>query len=63
MTVKDILDKISNGVVLISKDNQIVADNVDCLGDIEKYYNNEVVTMSPFYSRQGLYKYGLIINV
>lgn len=62
MKVKDILEKASC-VVLISKDGQIVADNVDILGDINKYENGEVVEMTAFYARSGVYKYGIIVGV
>lgn len=63
MIVKDILDKSSDCLIIISKNNKIVADNVNLLGDIEKYYNYEVDKISAFYTRQSIYKYGIIINV
>lgn len=62
MKVKEILEK-ANCVVLISKEHDIVADNVDIVGNDEKYENEEVVTIRAFYSRQGIYKYGLIIDI
>ena len=62
MKVKEILEK-SNCVVLISKDSKIVADNVDIVGNIEKYENEEVVAISVFYARTGVYKYGLTIGI
>lgn len=62
MKVKEILEK-ANCVVLISKEGKIVADNVDILGDIEKYENEEVVALTAFYARSGIYKYGLSIGI
>lgn len=62
MKVKEILEK-ANCVVLISKDSKIVADNVDIIGNIEKYENEEVVAISAFYARTGVYKYGLAIGI
>lgn len=62
MKVKEILEK-TEGVVLISKKEKIVADNVDILGDIEKYENEDVIALTTFYARSGLYKYGLIIGI
>ena len=62
MKVKEILEK-ANCVVLISKDSKIVADNVDIIGNIEKYENEEVVAISAFYARTGVYKYGLTIGI
>lgn len=44
MKVKEILEK-ANCVVLISKDSKIVADNVNIIGNIEKYENEEVVAI------------------
>ncbi len=63
MTVKDIIDKSQNCVILISKDGKIIADNVHILGDIEKYVNDEVVAISSFYARQGVYKFGIILGL
>ena len=62
MKVKEILEK-ANCVVLISKEKNIVADNVDILGDIEKYENEEVIALRAFYSRSGIYKYGLTLDI
>ena len=62
MKVKDILEK-AKCVVLISKEREIIADNVDMLGNIEKYEDEEVLELRAFYSRSGLYKYGLIIDI
>ena len=47
----------------ISKEKNIVADNVDILGDIEKYENEEVIALRAFYSRSGIYKYGLTLDI
>lgn len=62
MKVKEILEK-ANCVVLISKDSKIVADNVDIMGNIEKYENEEVIAITAFYARTGVYKYGLTIGI
>ena len=62
MKVKEILEK-AKCVVLISKENNIVADNVDIMGDIEKYENEEVIAIRAFYSRSGVYKYGLTLDI
>ena len=62
MKVKEILEK-ANCVVLISKESNIVADNVDIMGNIEKYENEEVIALRAFYSRSGIYKYGLTLDV
>lgn len=62
MKVKEILEK-ANCVVLVSKENNIVADNVDIMGDIEKYENEEVIAIRAFYSRSGVYKYGLTLDI
>lgn len=62
MKVKEILEK-ANCVVLVSKESNIVADNVDIMGDIEKYENEEVITIRAFYSRSGIYKYGLTLDI
>lgn len=62
MKVKEILEK-ANCVVLVSKDSKIVADNVDIMGNIEKYENEEVVAITAFYARTGVYKYGLTIGI
>lgn len=62
MIVKEILEK-ANCVVLISKEGKIVADNVDIMGNIEKYENEKVVALTAFYARSGVYKYGLTIGI
>lgn len=62
MKVKDILDK-AYCVVLISKEGKTVADNVDVLGGIEKYENEEVVALTAFYMCSGVYKCGLTIGI
>ena len=62
MKVKEILEK-ANCVVLVSKESNIVADNVDIMGNIEKYENEEVISLRAFYSRSGVYKYGLTLDI
>lgn len=62
MKVKEILEK-AKCVVLISKESNIVADNVDIMGNIEKYENEEVISLRAFYSRSGVYKYGLTLDI
>lgn len=62
MKVKDILEK-AHYAVLISKEGKTVADNVNILGNTEKYENGEVVAITVFYARTGVYKYGLSIGI
>ena len=62
MKLKEVYSLI-DGVCLISIKNQIKYGNAYLPEPTEELLNKTVKNIEPFYSRTGLYKYGVIIRL
>lgn len=62
MKLKDIYNLIE-GVVLVSISNEIKYANFGLPKPPKDVMEKEVKDINPFYSRKGLYKYGVVIHI
>lgn len=62
MKLKEVYGLI-DGVCLISIKNEVKFSNYGLPEPTEEILNKQVKSIEPFYSRTGLYKYGVIISL